>query len=130
MDADFKNKIADEIAHTYYDLDDGTLQIYRLRSISKEEDPDEPVKLLEVNLDANPTGTILPVQFLTSEGFSYITSEITVAEFQKLKNKEMSLPNDWFLAEPIAREENWDPTAKAEFTEIVTQEMWEEMNRS
>lgn len=125
MEADFKNRIAEEIADEYYQDDDGLIQIYRIRSLSMEDDPYEPVKILEVNLDAIPEG-IAPIRF-DSEDFSYITMEVTVNEFQKLLNKELSLPNDWFLAEPITRNEsNWDPDARSELTDLFAKQIEED----
>ena len=54
------------------------------------------VKLLEVNTDTIPTG-IQPLGFSPTKDFPYELKLITITpeEFEKVKNKELLLPNDW-----------------------------------
>lgn len=56
-----KEEAAAEIADFDYQVDEGTRAIYRILT-TNEDDPDEPLKLLKVNVDT-PAAGIIPLHF-------------------------------------------------------------------
>lgn len=95
------------LAQKHYQVDTGLTHVYRLISAGDAESrPGEPIKLLEVNSDTIPSG-IMPIHFGPSPAsgihFSSVIVEITPEEFEKLKDDELSLPNDWKIGELIPR---------------------------
>ncbi len=63
-----------------------------------EEDPSEPIKLLEVNPDT-PASGIVPIIFGPSDEIPAptILVEITPEEYDKLNREELELPAGWKL---------------------------------
>ena len=96
-----KKEVALALAQLHHEIDPGVRPVYRLLSPGKmENDPNEPLKLLEVNEATIPTG-ILPLSFppQPEEGlpFPTIILEITPEEFAKVETQEWKLPKGWKL---------------------------------
>jgi hypothetical protein len=83
------------------------VKVARLVS-DREDEPDEPVKLLELNTDTLPTG-IVPVYFGPSGEipFPSLVIEVTESEYRQIETRELSLPGGWRPAETLF-ERNWE----------------------
>lgn len=96
-----KDEVAQEMARQYYAGDPALLEVIRIIHPGKEEDPREPIKLLEVNDDAIPSGVILPIGFPPHRpsGMYYPTEIIQIApeELEKVRNQELPFPDGWVL---------------------------------
>lgn len=109
-----KDEVANRLAQKHYELEDGLTQIYRVTgAVDVEIRPTEPIKLLEVNQNTVPSG-ILPIQFdaAPQSGIDYpaLIIEVTPEEFQRIRNKDLSLPRGWTLGDEIPRQINGVPT--------------------
>ena len=82
-------------------------QIFRLNGRTEaEEQPDEPIKLLEVN-EATITAGIMPLSFrsLPERGIDYpsVIVEVTPEEFDKIQAHDLKLPDGWTVGTLIPR---------------------------
>jgi hypothetical protein len=105
---DSKDTVARRLAQAHFTLEPGLRLVRRLVAASQvEDDPREPVKLLEVNDNTTSDG-ILPVYFgpHTASGIHYpsVIVEITPEEYERLRVQDASLPNGWRLGPEIPRE--------------------------
>ncbi len=96
-----KNQEAKILSKSHSEIEPGIKLIFCLCSQNENQD-DEPIKLLEVNEDAVPTG-VLPIEFGPGGDihFNSIIVELTPEEYEKLLNKELELPNDWEIGEVL-----------------------------
>lgn len=94
-----KDTVAERLADAHFDIESGIARIFRLIG-PREEDPRDPVKLLEVNENTVATG-IVPVGFgpHAAGGIVYpsIIVEITPEEFERLREGQLLLPDGWVL---------------------------------
>jgi hypothetical protein len=100
------------LAAAHYRAESGITDIYRiLASAEIESRPDQPIKLLEVNQDTIAAG-IMPLEFgpVPAEGvhFPTIIVEVTPAEFESIRSRELRLPQGWELGSLLP-----NPTATA-----------------
>ena len=98
-----KEDVAVALAQAHYKVEPGLQAIYRLVCDHvQENDPDEPIKLLEVNADTIPSG-IQPVEFgpHPSSGVYYasVVVEITPDEFHLIGEKKLALPDGWRIGQ-------------------------------
>lgn len=100
-----KDAIAKELARAHFAIEPEIERIFRLLG-SNEADPQEPLKLLEVNPNTVPEG-IVPVEFGpdAEAGIPYSSDvvEITPTEFEQIQGGELQLPNGWKLDEEYSR---------------------------
>jgi len=93
-----KAAVAKLIADTHRSVEPAIGRIYRIESPGHEDDPDEPIKLLEVNPNT-PASGIMPVGLSAhpASGIVYpsIVVEVHPAEFEQLKQGVIALPNGW-----------------------------------
>lgn len=96
-----KEEVTEEITRRYFWNDAGLTQIIRLLDPEREADPHEPIKLLEIHLDAVPSGVILPVGFPAhpESGRPYRTIVILIAppELDRIRSGSLQLPAGWVL---------------------------------
>jgi hypothetical protein len=96
-----KDLAALRLAHFHYAVEPGIRGIYRIRCDDPlEGQPQEPIKLLEVNEDSFPTGVVLPLGFdpiPASGGFPSIIVPLTPSEFDDLTHGRLQLPMEWRL---------------------------------
>ena len=98
---DEKEQFAKELADRHYRTEITTVSIHRLTAgEEKEAQPDEPIKLLEVNEEAIPSPSeLLPLYFAPrpASGIPYpsIIIEVTPDEFQQIEKGHLRLPNNW-----------------------------------
>ena len=102
-----KQTIAHKLAEAHYALEPGIARIIRLLAGSaREDDPAEPVKLLEVNEDTIADG-IRPVFFgaRPDKGIpcASVIIEVTPDEYEQIRANPSMLPNNWRLGEELAR---------------------------
>jgi hypothetical protein len=100
--ASHKDAVAKRLAEAHRALEPKIEKIYRLESPGREGDPEEPIKLLEVNPNTTVSG-IVPVSLSTHapSGIDYpsIVVEIHPSELTQLRRGELSLPNGWLFHE-------------------------------
>jgi hypothetical protein len=97
-----KDAVARRLADAHRALEPAISGIYRLEAPGRENDPTEPIKLLEVNPNTTVSG-IVPVGLSThpSSGIDYpsIVVEIHPSEFTQLRHGELRLPDGWLFNE-------------------------------
>ncbi|MCI0378944.1 MAG: hypothetical protein L0215_15155 [Gemmataceae bacterium] len=96
-----------KLADAHYRVEQGITHIFRITGAADAESrPEEPIKLLEVNRHTIPTG-IMPLHFgpAPAHGIHYpsIIIEVTPAEFQRIKRRELPLPNGWTLGDLLPK---------------------------
>jgi hypothetical protein len=97
-----KSKIARELADAHRKFEPGIMRIIRVVTDS-EDDPGEPVKLLEVNPDTSPSG-IVPIAFGPDPPqipFPTVVIEVTEAEYDKILEGSLKLPDGWLRDETL-----------------------------
>ena len=102
-----KDDEANEMAQKHYQVETGLTHVIRItRGADAEINPQEPIKLLEVNENTVPSG-IMPIQFAPAPaaGIHYpiVIVEVTPEEFHKIQTGELKLPHDWKIGEIILR---------------------------
>ena len=103
-----KEEVAERLANAHYRIDP-TLRLVRrlLAPPEMEADPEEPVKLLEVN-DAATANGIVPIFFGPHEpsGIIYpsLIVEITPEEYEQILRDTSTLPHGWHLGESFVRQ--------------------------
>ena len=98
-----KDQTAQSLTDAHFALDMGMVQVFRIRALN-ENDPDVPVKLLEIN-DSSPAVGIRPVGFgpdlRRGIAFPVVIVEITSDEFLQLRASRFALPDGWRIAEEL-----------------------------
>lgn len=97
-----KDEAARELAHWHFGVEPDLRQVIRLVT-DNEEDPGEPIKLLEVNAATVTTGSVEPFAFAPSESvpFPTVIAEVTPEDFDKIERGELELPRGWSLAKAL-----------------------------
>ena len=96
-----KDKEAVKLAQEHYRLEAGITRIFRITgSADVEFQPNEPIKLLEVNENTIPSG-VMPLSFGPAPciGITFPSTivEVTPDEFIKIERNELKLPDGWKL---------------------------------
>jgi hypothetical protein len=94
-----KAKVAKELAKKHFQIEPGLTKVIRFSGSAQVEfRPTEPIKLLEVNQNTVASG-VLPLGFgpAPASGITFpsIIVEVTPEEYEKIKKKEMALPQGW-----------------------------------
>jgi hypothetical protein len=102
-----KDETARKIAEIHYQIEDGMVQIFRITAGAEaEEQPNEPVKLLEVN-EGTIAGGVMPLRFgpIPARGihFPSVIVEITPEEFEKIRTNELQLPPGWAVGDLLPK---------------------------
>ncbi|HEV2991521.1 MAG TPA: hypothetical protein VG759_24005 [Candidatus Angelobacter sp.] len=99
-----KSEIARVLAEAHRNIEPAISRIIRLVADGdREHDSREPIKLLEVNPDTSPSG-ILPIAFGADPPrvpFPSVIIEVTEAEFDKIRNGSLFLPDGWKLGDTL-----------------------------
>ena len=102
-----KDSEARLLARAHYRVDPSTVHIYRLVSLN-EEQPQEPIKLLEV-CEGTVASGILPVSFGAHppSGIHFPSKivQVTPDEYQQILTGALSLPNDWTIEAELPKPE-------------------------
>jgi hypothetical protein len=95
-----KDETANALASAHRRIDPNIQSIFRLVDTARETDPNEPVKLLEINQSSTATG-IMPVYFTPAPGqgihYSSVIIELHPSEWDQLQQGLISLPKNWNL---------------------------------
>ena len=97
-----KLQVAKALAQSHRRLEPGIRLIFQVIS-DREDYPDEPLKLLEVNPDTSPSG-IFPIAFNADPPtvpFPSVVIEVTDGEFERIRAGSLLLPDGWKLGEPL-----------------------------
>lgn len=102
-----KDEVARHLASQHYLYDPDLVGIIRIVCPpERESNPEEPIKLLEVN-PYTPPGGIVPTGFdpHPPSGVPYATVlvEVTPDEYERVKSGELPLPPPWSLGEELPR---------------------------
>jgi hypothetical protein len=102
-----KTAVAERLAQAHYEIEPGIELIIQLEGTPQQEsNPEEAVKLLEVNENTTADG-IRPVFFGSHEasGIFYpsVIVEVTPGEYQQIRKGALRLPNDWRLGREFAK---------------------------
>lgn len=94
-----KDEVARELAEAHRKFEPYIERVQRITT-DEDENPAEPVKLLEVNSETPPSG-IVPVAFGAVNGIPYppVVIEVTSDEYDRLTRGELTLPTGWMLGE-------------------------------
>jgi hypothetical protein len=93
-----KDDVARELVAAHFEVEPALSRVYRIRS-EREDDPREPIKLLEVNANTVSTGSVEPFAFAATETTPTATviAEITPEELRQLEEGKLALPRGWSL---------------------------------
>lgn len=102
-----KDEGARILAEAHYRVEPGITRIFRLSGTAEAEScPDEPIKLLEVNESSIPSG-IMPLRFDAAPGrgihWPSVIVEVTPAEFEKIRSRELALPDGWNIGDLLPK---------------------------
>jgi hypothetical protein len=91
-----KDETTQELAGYHFLLDASMTTIYRIMS-SREEDANEPIKLLEVTPNSSETGAVDAFLFTPDEDIEYWTAIalVTPDELNLIRSNKLELPDDW-----------------------------------
>jgi hypothetical protein len=92
-----KDRAAQQLVEWHYEIEPGLELVYRVVS-EDEDDPKEPIKLVEINSAAVGTGSFEAFAFAPSDDIPYTTviAELTHEQLQKLR-ADGALPPGWNL---------------------------------
>src|SRR5450631_3479193 len=93
---DTKDRVAEKLIDWHFRVEPDTEEIYRFLS-EREDDPTEPIKLLEVSRTTPETDEIMTFTFGPADdiSFSSTIAEITPDEFQLVRQSVIPLPHGW-----------------------------------
>jgi hypothetical protein len=96
-----KNEVAQELATFHAEVEQSVVRVIRLRT-NCEDDPNEPIKLLELNRNTIASG-IVPVYFGPSDEVPYpsVVVEVTESEFVNVERQSLKLPEGWRIGEVL-----------------------------
>jgi len=108
-----KEAVAQRLAEAHYAIDHAVELIVQLVAApEKEQDPKEPIKLLEVNRDTTASG-IVPVFFgpHAASGTFYpsIIIDVTPEEFERIQRDSSTLPNGWRIGREFGKSVATEP---------------------
>jgi hypothetical protein len=94
-----KDDAARELATWHFGVEPDLARVVRIIA-DNEDEPGEPIKLLEVNAATVATGSVEPFAFAPSASIPFPTTiaEVTPEEFERIKRNELQLPLGWSLA--------------------------------
>lgn len=93
-----KDDAARELADWHFGVEPYLERVIRIFA-ENEDEPGEPIKLLEVNAATVATGSVEAFAFAPSPTvpFSIAIAEVTPEEFDRIARNEIALPDGWSL---------------------------------
>ena len=90
-----KDRVAEELIRWHFEVEPGLVRVYRVLAIN-EDDPTEPIKLLEVNEQTLATGSFEAYGFAPTADvpFPVLIAEVTSVELDGLR-RSGGLPPGW-----------------------------------
>ncbi len=97
-----KEQVAQELAQWHFEVEPDLVRVVRVVG-TNEDDPNEPIKLLEVNAATLSTGSVEPFGFTPTQSipFRTVIAEVTPEEFERIRKNEIGLPEGWSLSETV-----------------------------
>lgn len=97
-----KEEVARELVRVHFDVEPGLSRVFLVRT-GNWDDPNEPIRLLEVNANTVATGSIDAYSFTPTDATPYATSiaEITPEEFTQVERNQLPLPRGWSLSNAL-----------------------------
>lgn len=94
-----KDDAVENLVKHHFAVEPALHAVYRIVS-DREQDPDEPIKLLEVNAATPPSGSVEIFTFSPSAGVPYGVqiAEITPEELERFRINPDGLPKGWDLS--------------------------------
>jgi hypothetical protein len=94
-----KDEAARELAEWHFGVEPELRRVIRIVT-DNEDEPNEPIKLLEVNAATVATGSVEAYAFAPSPSvpFPTVIAEITPEEYERIQREEIRLPSGWSLA--------------------------------
>lgn len=95
-----KDEMVRELIDWHSKMDPEMTRVYRF--LARDEDnPREPIKLLEVSTGTLSAGRVMPFAFGPTDAFPYSTviATVTPDEMDQIERHEISLPDSWSRAE-------------------------------
>ena len=105
-------QIAKKLAKAHYAIESSITHIYTITDKVHVTDtanvpiePDNSIKLLEVNADT-PASGVMPISFGPSPEIPYpsVIVEVTPAEFEKIRSQELKLPSGWNIGQELPKD--------------------------
>ena len=99
-----KAEVAHKLAKYHFLIEEGMERIFIMRA--GLEDLREPIKLLEVNANTVPIGSIEPIPFSATRDVPFVTeiAEISPNEFTQLMEGKLVLPPGWSIRDAVSLE--------------------------
>lgn len=93
-----KDAIAERLIRRHFEIAPTLKEVYRFFS-GDEENPYEPIKLLEVNEESVETGRLEAFEFAPYQDITFpsVMAEVTNTEFKKIHEGLINLPEGWSL---------------------------------
>lgn len=93
-----KDEVARELVEGHFRVEPDLQQVIRIVA-DNEDEPNEPIKLLEVNAATVATGSVERYAFGPSASvpFPTVIAEVTPEEFDRISRHELKLPEGWSL---------------------------------
>ena len=93
-----KDAVAEKLIEWHFSVDSWTTEIYRFFT-PNEDDPREPIKLLEISSATMPTGEVMTFGFAPAEDITYpsVIAEVTPEEMNDVRHGRIALPSGWNL---------------------------------
>jgi len=94
-----KEQVAEELIRWHFQVEPGLIAVYRIIS-DNEDAPEEPIKLLEVNVATVSTGAFEAFGFAPTQDVPYPTliAEVTPDELEQLRAAPGAIPAEWALS--------------------------------
>jgi hypothetical protein len=94
-----KDSVAELLIDWHFRVEPGMEQILRIVS-QTEDEPDEPIKLLEVSRDTFNTGRVDTLTFAASGDITYPSrvAIVTPEEYVAIRNGSIPMPKDWDIS--------------------------------
>ena len=91
-----KDQVAKELIEWHFQVEPGLSVVFRVLA-ENEEDPNEPIKLIEVNTQTVATGSFEPFRFAPTEDtpFPTVIAELTPEEFRQFRSTPGAIPESW-----------------------------------
>ncbi|HMR09205.1 MAG TPA: hypothetical protein PKA88_25670 [Polyangiaceae bacterium] len=101
-----KDNAVRELVRHHFRIEPELRAVYRIIG-AREQAPDEPIKLLEVNAATVATGSVDVFTFGPTADMPFYVqiAEVTPEEYERLRTEAAALPHGWDLgsAEPFPR---------------------------
>lgn len=91
-----KDESAERLIDWHFQVEPEMLEIYRI-IMPTEEEPDDPIRLLEVSASTLPTGEVMAFSFRAAGDIYYpcTVAIVTPNELERIRRGDIPLPSGW-----------------------------------